>query len=224
MNLLIKKNNSSKWDKIYKESDPEKIPWNFEEIPQWFVDIVESDWVMPCKTLDIGCGLGNYANYLAEKNFSVVGIDYSKEVIKKNKKKFNMINLDFKECDILNLKSLFIENENIFFEFVIDISLLHHIKPKDIKKYIKSLSSVTKNGAKVLISCFSNNDLVFNNKKSFYNPDTKTVTYVRSKDDLFHIFKNDFEIGEYQEIDFGKFSKIGNSLSRKRHILKLIKK
>jgi hypothetical protein len=116
------------------------------------------------------------------------------------------------------------------FEFVIDISLLHHIKPEDRKKYAESLFDVTKNGSKILISCFSEGDIIFEGQKEFINPDTDTVTYVLSKNDIIEMFKDKFEIEDIQEIEFGKPSKIGGengeigSLTRKRHLAKLIRK
>lgn len=231
-NLMESKeiNNAPKWDKIYKEQNPDKIPWNFEKVPEWFEEIIKSSWINPCKTLDVGCGLGNYSNYLAEKGFNVLGVDFSEEAIIRNKEKFKRNGLEFKECDALNLKSILDEKNSEMFEFIIDISLLHHIKPEDRVKYVESLSNVTKTGSKILISCFSENDSVFEGKKEFQNPDTDTITYVLSEEEIRKIFREKFNIEELLEIEFGKPSKIGSkineigSLTRKRHLVKLIRK
>ncbi|MEI6843493.1 MAG: radical SAM protein [bacterium] len=217
-------NNSSKWSKIYKEQNPNEIPWNFEKIPTWFSEIIDSGWVSPCKTLDVGCGLGNYANYLSEKGFDVLGVDFSDEAVKQAREKFKRENLEFRVGDALNLKPIIDEQNSEMFKFVIDISLLHHIKPENREKYAKSLTDVTEKGTKLIISCFSESDPVFEGQKAFQNPDTNTVTYVLSREDIIKTFESQFNIEELSEVEFGKFSKIGNSMTRKRHLVKLIKK
>ncbi|KKQ93710.1 MAG: methyltransferase type 12 [candidate division CPR2 bacterium GW2011_GWC1_39_9] len=222
--LSLEKNHPSAWNKIYNEQNPNEIPWNFEKVPEWFDEIIKSGWIKPCRTLDIGCGLGNYANYLSESGFNVLGVDFSEEVIARDREKFQKNNLRFEVCDALDLQSLLNEQNSNTFEFVIDISLLHHIKPEDREKYADSVAKVTKTGAKVLISCFSESDPVFKGKTAFHNPDTDTVTYVLSKWDIVEIFKDQFIIEALNEVEFGKLSKIGNSMTRRRHLVKLIKK
>jgi len=216
--------NAPKWDRIYKESKPENIPWNFEEIPTWFTEMIESGWVKPCKTLDVGCGLGNYANYLATSGFDVVAVDFSEEAVIQARKKFEKSNLRFEVGCALELDSVLDVRNPEMFEFIIDISLLHHIKPEDREKYAQSLARVAKRGAKVLISCFSERDPVFAGQKIFLNPDSDTVTYVLSNEDIITTFEEMFDIEELAEVEFGKFSKIGNSMTRRRHLVKLVRK
>lgn len=61
-----------KIDKIYQNMHPAEIPWNIETPPKALVELVESGKVKPCKTIDLGCGTGNYAIYLANKGFNVL--------------------------------------------------------------------------------------------------------------------------------------------------------
>ena len=68
-------------DRIYKNMALEKIPWNSETPPEALVELVESGKVKPCKTIDLGCGAGNYAIYLAGRGFEVTGIDNSPTAI-----------------------------------------------------------------------------------------------------------------------------------------------
>jgi len=48
-------------DSIYKSIPLEEIPWNIETPPDALVELVDSGKVTPCKTIDLGCGAGNYA-------------------------------------------------------------------------------------------------------------------------------------------------------------------
>ena len=64
-------------DKIYREVPLDQIPWNIETPPDALVDLVQSGKIRPCEAIDLGCGVGNYAIYLASKGFDVTGIDSS---------------------------------------------------------------------------------------------------------------------------------------------------
>jgi 2-polyprenyl-3-methyl-5-hydroxy-6-metoxy-1,4-benzoquinol methylase len=65
------------WQQIYSETPPADIPWNIEIPPKALVGLVESGRMQPCKTIDLGCGAGNYAIYLASAGFDVTGVDIS---------------------------------------------------------------------------------------------------------------------------------------------------
>jgi len=69
-------------DRIYRKTSLNEIPWNFESPPKELVKLVDSGKVKPCKTIDLGCGTGNYAIYLASRGFDVIGIDISPTAIK----------------------------------------------------------------------------------------------------------------------------------------------
>ena len=68
-------------DKLYQTTPPDKIPWNYETPPDALVSLVKSGKISPCKTIDLGCGTGNYAMYLAGLGFDVTGIDSSPTAI-----------------------------------------------------------------------------------------------------------------------------------------------
>ena len=68
-------------EKIYGETPPADIPWNIVSPPQALVELIESGEIQPCKTIDLGCGAGNYAIYLASVGFEVTGVDISPSAI-----------------------------------------------------------------------------------------------------------------------------------------------
>jgi len=41
-------------DKIYRNMHHKEIPWNIEQPPKALVELVESEKVKPCKTIDLG--------------------------------------------------------------------------------------------------------------------------------------------------------------------------
>ena len=94
---------SSEMDKIYRKTPLNEIPWNIDIPPYQLVELVDSGKVKPCKTIDLGCGIGNYAVYLASRGFGVTGIDVSKTAINiaKDNATKKGIKCDFLVADVL---------------------------------------------------------------------------------------------------------------------------
>ena len=59
----------------------DRIPWNLEEPPALLVDLTQTRKIAPCDAVDIGCGCGNYAVWLAAQGFRMTGIDISPAAI-----------------------------------------------------------------------------------------------------------------------------------------------
>jgi len=84
------------------------------------------DYVSGKNVLDVGCGEGYGANYLAEFAESVKGIDYDKEVIAYAKNKYNKNNLKFQTMDIKDLSAI---QEK--FGIICSFQNIEHIKDTD---------------------------------------------------------------------------------------------
>ena len=69
-------------DTIYQRMPLDRIPWNSETPPDALVELVRSGKVKPCRAIDLGCGAGNYAIYLAGIGFDVTGVDSSPTAIR----------------------------------------------------------------------------------------------------------------------------------------------
>src|SRR5512139_2884718 len=67
--------------RIYGELSPGDIPWNCDTPPRQLVELVASGRVRPCAAVDLGCGAGNYAVWLASRGFGVTGIDVSEAAL-----------------------------------------------------------------------------------------------------------------------------------------------
>jgi len=71
-------NDKEIFEKIYEEG----AVWTESEPPKELVELVESGKIKSCRVLDVGCGEGFYAIYLASKGFDVMGIDISENAIR----------------------------------------------------------------------------------------------------------------------------------------------
>lgn len=69
------------WNEDYASGEP--LPWDTGEPDPLLVEIVESRVITPGRTLEVGCGTGTNAIYLAERGFDVLGIDVSDVAIEK---------------------------------------------------------------------------------------------------------------------------------------------
>jgi len=84
------------------------------------------------RVLDIGCGTGKHANYLAEKGYQVTGIDFSEEMIRIAKSNKNG-NTDFYVADATSF--------NLNKKFDIVLSLFHVVSYQSSNKDISSMFS-----------------------------------------------------------------------------------
>ena len=179
-------------EKIYGETPPADIPWNIESPPKALVELAESGQVQPCKTIDMGCGAGNYAIYLASVGFDVTGMDISPSAIalaEANAKKKG-VTCRFVVADVLGG----LEEITETFEFAYDWSVLHHIFPEYRRQYVETVHRLMVPGGKYLSVCFSEKDTGFGGTgKERWTP-INTVLYFSSEVELRDLFEPYFDL------------------------------
>jgi len=191
--------NQDEMERIYREIPVEKIPWNLETPPKVLVELIGSGSVKPCKTIDLGCGAGNYALYLSNLGFDVTGVDISLSAIKianENAKKKGI------QCRFLVADVLGDLNEvNETFNFAIDWEVLHHIFPEKRKKYIENVYKILDPGGKYLSVSFNENDPQFGGCGKFRETKLGTILYFSSESELKDLFFPYFTIIELKTIE-----------------------
>jgi len=192
-------------DRIYREMPLEKIPWNIDTPPDALVKVVKNKKVKRCRTIDLGCGAGHYAIYLASIGFDVTGIDISSTAIKiasENAKKKG-IKCNFFVADVLGD----LEEVKETFNFAYDWELLHHIFPEKREKYVENVHRILDPRGKYLSVCFSEKDPQFGGSGKYRETPLGTILYFSSEDELRDLFKPYFNIRELRTVEIkGKFA------------------
>ena len=188
-------------DRIYRNVPLDRIPWNNETPPDQLVELVETGKIQPCRAIDLGCGAGNYAIYLAVHGFDVTGVDSSPAAITiaaENARKHNVI-CRFITADLLG------DLHEIpgRFGFAFDWELLHHIFPEDREKYVQNVSKILTSGAWYLSMCFAETDPQFGGTGKFRTTPIGTTLYFSSESELRELFSPLFIIHDLQTIEVG---------------------
>jgi len=192
-------------DDVYKNTPLEDIPWNVETPPQLLVELLDSGKVRPCKAIDLGCGAGNHAVYLASRGFDVTGIDISPTSIKiaKENAEKKSVKCNFFVADVVSD----LDKINQTWDFAYDWGLLHHILPKQRKKYIKNVHRILNRSAKYLSLCFSEKDTAFQGSGKYRKTTLGSVLYFSTEDELRKLFEPYFHIIDLRTIEIsGKFA------------------
>lgn len=188
-------------DRIYQDVPLDTIPWNTETPPDALVELVQGGKVRPCKTIDLGCGAGNYAIYLAGLGFDVTGVDSSPKAIEiagEHAKKRG-VRCRFIAADLLGD----LHEVNDTFDFAFDWELLHHIYPEDREKYVQNVHTLLNPKATYFSVCFSEKDPQFGGVGKFRKTRMGTTLYFSQESELTSLFFKYFEIRELKTIRIG---------------------
>jgi SAM-dependent methyltransferase len=206
MHLLIRPDcmKTGDIDGIYRRMSLDKIPWNNETPPEVLVELVGSGRIRPCRAIDLGCGAGNYAIWLAGQRFDVTGVDSSPTAIGIAREKAAKLGVSCRFV-IADLLGDLHEVEGRF-DFGYDWELLHHIMPEDRATYARNVHALLNPGATYLSVCFSEEDPQFGGKGKFRKTPIGTLLYFSSESEIRELFLPYFIINELRTVEvMGKF-------------------
>ncbi len=126
-------------------------PWDIGRAQREFVQLEERGEIIGA-VLDIGCGTGENALYLAARGHEVWGVDFTPRAIEKAREKAAQRHLDvtFLVKDALQLNTL--ERQ---FDTAIDSGLFHTLSDEERPLFASSLASVLRHGGSYFMLCFS---------------------------------------------------------------------
>lgn len=135
------------WDETYRQG---QTPWDSGEKCSELFRVLEEESISPGKALDLGCGTGTNAVYLARMGFDVTGVDISVVAIERAQKKAKEAGVSVLFMTA-RLPSDFLHG-NIF-DFIFDRGCFHTIDKDDRPGYLEMLENITKEGSIYLMLC-----------------------------------------------------------------------
>lgn len=126
-------------------------PWEIGRPQPAFVSLAQSRQIRD-PVLDIGCGTGENALYLASLGLDVNGVDSTRAAIEtaRDKARVREVRANFRVVDALDLACL-----GTTFETVIDSGLFHLFTDEERHRFLPSLAAVLRPGGTYFMLCFS---------------------------------------------------------------------
>ncbi len=140
------------WDWLYLFK---KTPWDTGITPPEITSVVASGAVPIGRALDLGCGTGTNAIYLAQQGFIVTAIDVSHRAISLAKRKVQSARLSDRvrlERGDVTLLRRWVLGQSI--DFAYDIGCFHNLKPEARRRYVTALAGVLKPGGMYRLYAF----------------------------------------------------------------------
>ncbi|MFI9508028.1 class I SAM-dependent methyltransferase [Nocardia sp. NPDC052566] len=127
-----------------------RMPWEVGPRDE-LVDLVVTGRLRPCRVIDLGCGSGANAIYLADKGFDVTGLDFSADALTKAMAAAAAagVSIRFIEDDLTGLR-----NDLGTFDLLIDYSVLDDLSGTQRDSYTREIAPLARPGAQFLLWCF----------------------------------------------------------------------
>jgi cyclopropane fatty-acyl-phospholipid synthase-like methyltransferase len=137
------------FDSCYRQGTP---VWEIGRPRQQFVDLFARGKITG-DVIDIGCGSGDIALFLAGQGLPVWGIDFSPEAIRRAEEKARDrgIRATFRVQNALVLEDL-----GRTFDTATDSGFFHNLDRRERPAFAKSLGAILRPGGKYFLLCFSN--------------------------------------------------------------------
>ncbi len=182
------------------------------------------------KVLDLGSGMGRNANYLAQRDADVVGLEISDTAlgIARNRAKKLNISVNYLKQNI-GSKYPF-EDES--FDLVVDVTSSNSLNEKERKIYLKEVNRVLKKDGTFFVRTLCKDGdknvkyLLKNNpseeKDTYIMPITNLVERVFSEKDFNDIYSKYFEILDLKKTE--SYSTVGGRIFKRKFWLAIMKK
>jgi len=127
------------WDLLYLLG---RTPWDTRITPPELIEVIEGKQIPAGSALDVGCGSGTNAIYLAQHGFNTIGMDVSYLAIMRARCKARRIKttVKFYAGDVLTLSKKEGPDITIPVDFVLDIGCLNSLAEKYLDTYLAGLA------------------------------------------------------------------------------------
>ncbi|WP_107839340.1 class I SAM-dependent methyltransferase [Metasolibacillus meyeri] len=141
------------WNEFYKERG-KKVPFFVNAPDENLVQYFERGLLQKGTVLELGCGAGRNALYLAKQGFHVHAVDLSSVALQwaKERAMEAQVHIQFEQANLFELPL----KEN-HYDFIYDAGCLHHIAPHRRLQYVEIVQKALKKGGYFAVNCFAEN-------------------------------------------------------------------
>lgn len=136
------------WNNAYRTGTYQNF-WGISYPSQELVAFVASLYPTEASTaLDVGCGAGQEAIFLAQQGFTVIGIDQSEEAIRIAQSRSQQVGVEV-DWQVGNALELPLADASV--DIINDRGCFHHIPNQDRARYAAEMARVLKPNGKLLL-------------------------------------------------------------------------
>jgi len=140
------------WNQRYIDAN---TPWDSGVPSENLRSLLSEGLIKPCRMLEIGCGTGTNAIFLAQEGFDVTAVDISEVAIQRAKKKADEagVQVKFTVGDITEPPDL-----GLPFRFVFDRGTYHVVRKTNLAGFQSTLAKVAAHGGYYAVLAGNAND------------------------------------------------------------------
>ena len=133
------------WDRQYRQGDP---IWDSDRPTSELKRVVLGDRIAPCRAVDLGCGTGSNAVWLARQGFAVTAIDVSPSAVERARERAEKagVSVRFLAGDLRDAG-----RPGGTYDFFVDCGCYGAVRREDRAGYLDALARLTRPGALGLV-------------------------------------------------------------------------
>jgi len=147
LDALLAGRGSTWWDEFFTDRAkpiPFFVDWPDENLVTWF----DEGLLAPGRVLELGCGNGRDAAYLAGRGCRVDAVDFSAEALEWATARIGEV-VNFQNCDVFDAQF-----EDGSYDLVYDSGCFHHLAPHRRQDYVSLVDRALKPGGRYGLVCF----------------------------------------------------------------------
>lgn len=149
---LAQRLRGGRWERLYRDAREFEIPWEAGRPSPDLVALVRKGEVTPGRAVDIGCGLGTNALYLAHHGFQVWALDIAPTALRRARRRARLVgaHVNWLEGDARQLP---LSTGSV--DFAYDRGCMHHLDGDGPQQYAAELARVLRSGGRFQLLAFT---------------------------------------------------------------------